>query len=86
MIIESIITPIVSFLAGLIDLLPTLSVSEGLTNWLISFYQKIWSISLIFPLTPFILFISTILLFYSIKLTMKIISWVIRKIPVAGVS
>ncbi len=86
MIVTSIVNAFVSLVLSLISLLPEFTVSEGFLSWVSVVYQKLTSLSLILPIGAFAFVFGTILLFYSIKLTLFIISWVLRKIPVASVS
>ena len=81
MIIETILTPIFSFINVIVSLLPSLHMPSQITGALQQLITMISTLSYFVPITDLIICIAFIIAFKSFGLGWYVINWLVRKIP-----
>ena len=81
MIVDFILNLIYVVISGFLNLLPTVSVSDGVLSAVSTANSYISALSMIFPVSTLIAILGLVLSIEAGILLIKIINWFIRKIP-----
>lgn len=83
MITELFLTPIFMLVTFIIDSLPDFAFSflNSILGGFGGFIELLSKASFIFPVPAFLTALFTVTTFYSIRFTISLVNWVIRKVP-----